>query len=462
MMQSQEPIQNAMSMRYGLIVVMVGVSALLADQAAYGQIPPRPKDSGDSSKPSLFVAERLIELGSIVEGDVPSVSWTLENRGGSVLEIERTTTSCGCTVVSLTEEQKRIEPGASLTLTAQFDSRGRRGASTKEVTVISNDPAEPQLKLQFHVVVEPLYNINPPGIINLRMVRRGDDTQQTVDFLPAEGRKKLEILRIETDDDALLRFKLEPLESGEGRGQRIRFSVAEDIPLGTLRARANVHFTVDGIAREHGVVIRGEVVGDLVWRPTVVDMTRHAITPGRTFPPVVIESTARAPIKILDAQAGPLFDVSIDRSKPERQSVTLALRPDAPAGPFGVMLEVRTGSPDQPVVAVPVFGLVAPKVEVEPPVILLQDNGTRVGTHRRIIVRAGDPSQSIRPAQVTCDHPGVRATLNDDAPVKHKHMFSLDVVLSGKASDGSDKATLIIQTDNPEIGDIRVPVIIQS
>ena len=125
-----------------------------------GQLPPTPTGAGSQtgSRPQLFVAQRSQDLGTIIEGDKATVTWILENRGGADLVIERTVPSCGCTVVQLAEDDKVIRPGGSLPLKAEFDSTNRRDVQTKAVTVFSNDPSEPELKLEFKAKVEGEFN----------------------------------------------------------------------------------------------------------------------------------------------------------------------------------------------------------------------------------------------------------------------------------------------------------------
>jgi len=429
---------------------------------ARGQLPPRPEaDTPVRPKgPVLLAAERFKDLGTVLEGEVLTITWNLENRGRDELRIDRTNTSCGCTVVALSEAQKRIAPGGSLALTASFDSTGRRGEQSKTVTVFSNDPTEPELKLDFRVMVEPLFNINPPGLINLRMVRRGDAIQKTVEVLPAEGRSKVEIQEIVPEPGAPLVFAYEPFSAGQSTGQRIQLTVAEDVPLGPLTAQARVRFTVDGLSREYLIAMRGEVVGDLIWRPSLLDMTRQAVTPGRTLSPVMIESTAATPFEIVEASAGPYFDVDIDRTKEAKRTVTLMLRGDAPPGPFATTLNVRTDSLDQPLVAVPVFGIVADPVEVDPPLVLLRADGTKVGAHRRLKLRAQQPTTLLRATTIACDNPFVKAEVDEAETNRRKNTLVLDITLLDGAAKGRHDATLTIGTGMADVGEIHIPIVV--
>ncbi|MCX7987785.1 MAG: DUF1573 domain-containing protein, partial [Bacteroidales bacterium] len=52
---------------------------------------------------------------------------------------------CGCTVANV--KSKVIKPGENTTLSAEFNSAGRRGTQSKTITVITNDPSNQRLIL---------------------------------------------------------------------------------------------------------------------------------------------------------------------------------------------------------------------------------------------------------------------------------------------------------------------------
>src|SRR3972149_2741208 len=140
-----------------------------------GQLPPTPSGTGNEAapRPQLYVAQRSQDIGTILDGDKATVTWLLENRGNAALVIDRTVPSCGCTVVQLAEDERVIAPGGSLALKAVFDSTNRREAQVKTISVHSNDPAEPELRLDFKAKVELLFELEPAGMLNLRTIRRG-------------------------------------------------------------------------------------------------------------------------------------------------------------------------------------------------------------------------------------------------------------------------------------------------
>lgn len=81
------------------------------------------------------------------------------NTGARPVKIEDVTTSCGCTTASL--DKKRIyAPGEKGTITAVFDIGGRNDTQKEHIDVKSNDPAEPEVTLQFSVTIPKLLDID--------------------------------------------------------------------------------------------------------------------------------------------------------------------------------------------------------------------------------------------------------------------------------------------------------------
>jgi hypothetical protein len=450
---------NGLTTWIGVLQMWLPISA--------GQLPPTPTGAGSQtgSRPQLFVAQRSQDLGTIIEGDKATVTWILENRGGADLVIDRTVPSCGCTVVQLAEDDKVIRPGGSLPLKAEFDSTGRRDAQAKTINVLSNDPSEPELKLDFKAKVELLFEMEPAGMLNVRAIRRGAAAPKTLDIFPGPGRETLTLRGIEMEGDAPLNVKVEPLEARGRNGQRLQFTVNESASLGLLSAVAKIRLTVDGIDRERLYPIRGEIVADLTWLPKVVDATRQTSLPGKRLAPVTMNSTEKTPFDVLGAAAGPLLDVTVEPSKTlnsrTEYSVLLTLRDDARPGPFAAMLDVRTTSLDQPVVSIPVFGIVAARIEVDPPMVLLRDDGTPNGRRRRVKLQAAAPGTALEISGIACDNPAIAATVDREASARYAHIRFLDVQLSGKLPKGTQQTVLHVATNVSGSERLEIPVTIE-
>lgn len=446
----------------GLVVASLG----FASTGLFAQVPPVPEKPGTGiGLPKLVADRRVLDIGTIVEGEKAPLEWVLENQGDGELQILRIQPSCGCTVVTLKEEEKRVKPGSTLRVSAVFDSTARTGEHDKTVTIHSNDPLEPELRLSFHALVSGLYEVEPVGLLNLQSIRRGERVSKTAEFRPAAGRKSLTILGIENASSDAIVVEHEPVESGSGRSERVRVTVTEAAAVGMVRATAMIKLSVDGIERDHALPIRGQIIGDLTWRPLVLDATRQPSLPGRRLAPLTIESTDKHSFEILRVEAGPLFEATVETPATgvpgTRRNVLLTIRDDAAPGPFATTLKVFTDCLDQPLIEAPVFGSVAAPLEVDPPVVYLRQDGTPAGTRRRLKIQAASSNMALKVYDVACDQPAVKITFDEDASARYQHLRYYDVTLSGQLPKGSHQATLTFTTNIERAPELRLPVTIQ-
>ncbi len=444
------------------------IIALLAFTAvAHGQLPPTPGEGERvvTQSPQLFVANRTIELGDIVEGDRTPLTWRLENHGNADLIIDRVRSGCGCAVVQLAEGEKVIPPGGVVELKGEFNSRGRRGPQKKGVRVYSNDPEEPSMELSLKATVQVLYNITPASLLNLRGVRRGEAASKTLDIFPGPDRQSVSIKAVEIPDELPLSQVTEELEARGARGKRIRFTVSESASLGLLAGQVKILLSVDGIERERPVSIRADVMGALSWSPRILDATRQVLVPQRRLAPVTIRSTERMPFRILGASVGaPLgvtFRSKTGKDKSSDFTLHLTVRDDASPGPFATTLEVRTSSLDQPWISIAVFGIIDSPVKIEPPLVLLRADGTPVGTRRRVKLTSG-PSIELELASASCDNSAVRVEIERPDGRNRRHQAFLAVELVDDLPKGTHEAIIRVVTGIEGHEIIEIPVTIDA
>ncbi len=436
---------------------------MLLPPTAMAQLPPLPQPEGSSTKnePHLFVAKRIVDLGKILDGDKVAVAWTLENRGSADLVIKKTKSSCGCAVLEIAEKDKIIRPGRSLKLKVVFDSTRRRGFQKKYVTIMTNDPSEPNLKLEFQANVEYLYELIPPNVLNLQMLHRGQTADKTLDITPAPNRSPIEILELQLEKKTPLTFKRETFQVKQGTAHRVVFTVMKDAALGRVKSTMKVRLRVDGIEKEHEISVRCAIAGDLAIQPKLVDATRQTSKRGKQLAPVTIRSTSDRPFDVISASAGSLLDVQykpMKRGKPRTHyRFLLTISDDAPAGPFGTALEVRTTCLDQPVVLIPVFGIVAPRIDVEPPIILLRQDGTPAGEQRRLTLKV-PVQESLEISGITCENAAVSVTIDREASASYHYLLYLDVNLVGKLPAGTHETSLVLATNVKGAERLDIPV----
>lgn len=85
------------------------------------------------------------DFGKVKLGEVYTHDFKLTNEGKTPLVIRAVNTSCGCTIARLSK--KVVAPGETITISAQFDTKGREGMQQKAIDVITNAPNSPYIKL---------------------------------------------------------------------------------------------------------------------------------------------------------------------------------------------------------------------------------------------------------------------------------------------------------------------------
>ena len=76
------------------------------------------------------------DFGNITDGEKVMITFHFKNIGNKPLIITNVSASCGCTVPSKPEEP--IAPGQEGKITAEFNSTGRVGKASKNLTVACN------------------------------------------------------------------------------------------------------------------------------------------------------------------------------------------------------------------------------------------------------------------------------------------------------------------------------------
>ncbi len=451
--------------RRRLVMLLATTHAAAYALAAWGQEAVAAQALDTSASPRLVVAERTVELGTMQAGDTAPMVWRLENQGDADLVVSRVKPGCGCTIVELNGQDRVIHPGEHFDLRAMFHSTGRRGLQNRKVTVFSNDPDEPRLELSFRAVVERLYEVVPSQIVNLRSVQRGAKASKTIDVIEDAGHGPVEVLGIDTADGAPVSFSIKPFAERNLKGQRIHVTVQPDAAVGRLAIDATIRIAVGGTEHTHGITIRAEVVGDITWQPRVVDATRQPARPGRKLAPVDIRAAGGATFRITGVSAGPDFDVEVippvGSKTAKRHLVTLVVREDTNSGPIAAWLRIETDAPDQPVIKIPAYAFVLPALDIDPPVVILQADGTPAGMSRRLKLQTY-PGRKLEITSYASDldRVTVQPATSDRTPQRHIRYF--DVQLQTDAGSAAQTGELTFETTVPGYERVRIPVTVRK
>ena len=132
--------------------------------------------------------------------------------------------------------------------------------------------------------------------------------------------------------------------------------------------------------------------------------------------------------------------------------------------PFGTVedhgyhLPISTDNVMQPMIRVPVFAYAAPRVSVEPPLVLLRTDPEREYTGRRVALQnmAGEEFNILEVA-TTVDFLKAEQTTRSSAPKGGQY---IRVSLKDGVANTAGQGTVIVKTDVPGAEVLEIPVVV--
>jgi hypothetical protein len=162
---------------FGLIVACKNENSSVQDQAraAIEGTTPATTDPNAAADPNAVAAsvpsgptttmqfmEEEYNFGTINQGDVVSHTFKFKNTGSEPLIITDAKATCGCTVPKKPNEP--IAPGETGEIVVEFNSAGKTGAQTKQVTVTANtNPPQSFIRIVSDIKVKDAAGGAPAG-----------------------------------------------------------------------------------------------------------------------------------------------------------------------------------------------------------------------------------------------------------------------------------------------------------
>ncbi len=102
----------------------------------------------------MTFTETEFNFGKVKAGEKVEHEYSFKNTGKEPLVISNAKGSCGCTVPEWPKEP--IAPGATAKIRVNFDSKGKSGPQTKQVTITANtDPVQSIIYIKGDVIPDP-------------------------------------------------------------------------------------------------------------------------------------------------------------------------------------------------------------------------------------------------------------------------------------------------------------------
>ncbi|MFC1732676.1 DUF1573 domain-containing protein [candidate division KSB1 bacterium] len=120
-------------------VKVINVSAIIKEDFSHLS-----QDQIDNA-PIIIVEKDRYHFGQTKQGEKLEFIFVVKNEGNNDLLIRKLKPSCGCTAVN--PEKMVIKKGESSNIKVIFNTIGQKGAQHKTITIITNDPKNPSVKL---------------------------------------------------------------------------------------------------------------------------------------------------------------------------------------------------------------------------------------------------------------------------------------------------------------------------
>lgn len=103
--------------------------------------------------PKIEVYPDSYDLGTVVYGEVAKKVFEIKNVSNEPLEIQKVSTSCGCTKAVIEDDVKSILPGKSANMIVTFDPAAHKddsdlGKIVRIIYIKSNDPEKPEIEIK--------------------------------------------------------------------------------------------------------------------------------------------------------------------------------------------------------------------------------------------------------------------------------------------------------------------------
>ncbi|MFM9024043.1 MAG: DUF1573 domain-containing protein [Planctomycetaceae bacterium] len=348
---------------------------------------PRPRAEADTT-PHAF--------GSVGTGAKGSHVFTIRNAGDGPLTLTPGASSCSCTIGEIggatgsgPEARAVVPPGGSAPVTVQWTGKGPGGPFRQQVTILTDDPRRPEIPLVVEGTVVPTWKAVPealvlPGITVGGGARGGvtvftfGTTSPTVTSATIDGDDATRLFGVTTEPAPAAAVAA---ESGATGGFRVDVEVRPGLPLGRLRRMITVAFDMGGeVVAE--IPLDGDVGGDLVLAGPGWDTGRQALMLGTVSGKAGLTTqlfiTAKGPhaaaVRPVVRRTTPgSLDVRVGEPRPVgsggslRIPLEIAIAPGSgpvnhlcsETGPPGT-IELETGHPDVPTLAIPVCVAIGP------------------------------------------------------------------------------------------------------
>lgn len=312
--------------------------------------------------PKLVCIEPVKDFGTIVRGEEVYHTFEIKNEGNADLTIFEARPSCGCTIA---EADKLIKPGQTGKVKTKLETKDFKGPITKDITIISNDPENPQYKLFLKAIIKPIVEVLPD--LNLRFVKLKREVGKVQRLVVTEEEGyEFKILGYDSTKPYIkMEHKPAPADKinpiYKNKQYEITVLITEEAPVGMVNEKIYL-FTNSKKVPKLELKVLGLVRPDVLVTPPKLEM--GTVEPGPDFQRMIRikDNTGSSKFEILSVSSTlPFFTVSQETIKPgEDYNIVLIFSKEPPKGKFEGKILVKTNfeSEEYKNIEIPISGYI--------------------------------------------------------------------------------------------------------
>ena len=301
-------------------------------------------------QPRIQLIDPNYNFGAVTNGVPVTHTFKIKNAGTGNLIIGAVNTSCGCTAAKPTKTT--LAPGEESDIRVTFDTRFDKGPATRTITVLNNDPKDPQAELTMKGDVKVQVAATPSEVA-FGNIKHGTEPTRQVLITDLVDSKPLKITKISKSNPDI---SVTPVPRSDGKpGAAINVTLLKTMPAGpfddTIKlatSRAPLDISVFGTIQGDITVNPPQVSFGIVGRHQPALRVVRLLNDGdRTVNVTGISSSSH------DVSA------AVEPVTPGKEyKITLQLAPDTPDGAIRGRLAIHTDDPNQQTVSLPFYGIV--------------------------------------------------------------------------------------------------------
>ncbi|MDX1582022.1 MAG: DUF1573 domain-containing protein [Thermoanaerobaculia bacterium] len=315
--------------------------------------------------PRMTVVEPIQDFGTVPKGEVLTHSFKIKNTGDEDLEIIRVQPACGCTVA---DYDAVIAPGETGRVEAAVKTEAFSGPINKSVTIQTNDPDTPTAQVAIRAVVKPFVEAYPAGFVRFNVLQGETDKRSVI--LYSEEDEPFEIEGVDVPGDWVkVDYAKVPQSERAPVGPEGQTQYKVDVtlggptaPVGPLMDKVQIH-TNSKHQPVYQLSMSGVIRPAFNVSPTVLNFGEIDPAVHETVRVVTVSTNSKESpdafrVEKVESTNPTLFTAEAKPTAPGQYEVEVRLSKDASAGDVDGDLKIYTTDVGNPVVTIPVKGMI--------------------------------------------------------------------------------------------------------